>query len=134
MNCGFTINTCLHVLLLPSFCECLDPLSSPLVLQVFYYNLGHMDVLETCLSRFVGIDHLADLIQLPMSACLEAASLGMFICSLYRDMGCTSVGDLAVLKQEHLKSLGMDKQQVQYASERVLNSLCKVEQSCCGEN
>lgn len=82
-------------------------------LQVFYYNLGHMDVLETCLARFVGIEHLADLMQLPMSACLESASLGMYICSLYRDLGCTSVGDLAVLQEAHLKSLGMDKQQVQ---------------------
>lgn len=71
-----------------------------------------MDVLETCLARFFGIEHLSDLMQLPMSACLEAASLGMFICALHRDLGCSCVGDLAVLQEDHLISLGMDKQQV----------------------
>lgn len=81
-------------------------------MQVFYHNLGHLDVLETCLARFFGIEHLTDLMQLPMSACLEASSLGMYICSLYQDLGCTSVGDLAILQEAHLKSLGMDKQQV----------------------
>jgi hypothetical protein len=85
-------------------------------LQVFYHNLGHMDVFETCLSRFLGIEHLSDLMQLPMSACLEAASLGMYICPLYRELGCTSVGDLAILQESHLKDLGMDTQQVQWVA------------------
>ena len=106
------VNMVFMYTLMPPY-EYLYPLSSRLLVQVFYYNLGHMDVLETCLARFVGIEHLADLMQLPMSACLEASSLGSFICSLYRDMGCTSVGDLAVLKREHLVSVGMDEQQVQ---------------------
>jgi hypothetical protein len=71
-----------------------------------------MDVFETNLARFFGIEHMSDLMQLPMSGCLEAAGLGNFICPLYSQLACTCVGDLAVLTNDSLEAIGMDKQQV----------------------
>lgn len=104
-----------------SFKLCLQSRSPPCVslyfnqvlwIQVFYGNLGHMEVFETCMARFLGIEHDADLIQLPMGGLLESAGLGSFVRPLYRRFGCESVSALVHLKDACLEEVGMDKAQV----------------------
>eukprot|EP00892_Ulva_mutabilis_P008407 jgi/Ulvmu1/5939/UM026_0061.1 len=83
--------------------------SKPLV---FYSNLGHMEVFETCMARFLGIEHDADLIQLPMGGLLESAGLGHFIRPLRQRFGCESVTELVHLTDDCLEVVGMDKVQM----------------------
>ena len=71
-----------------------------------------MEVFETCMARFLGIEHDADLIQLPMGGLLESAGLGSFVRPLYRRFGCESVSALVHLKDDCLEEIGMDNAQV----------------------
>lgn len=81
-------------------------------MKIFYNNLGHMEVFETCMARFLGIEHDADLVQLPMGGLLETAGLGSYVRPLYVRYGCESVNELVLLTEDCLSTIGMDKAQV----------------------
>lgn len=81
-------------------------------MQIFYSNLGHMEVFETCMARFLGIEHDADLIQMPMGGLLESAGLGSFVRPLYKAFGCEGVNELVHLTDECLELVSMDRAQV----------------------
>lgn len=71
-----------------------------------------MEVFETCMARFLGIEHDADLMQLPMGGLLEAAGLGSFVRPLYVTYGCESIIELVLLTERCLGMIGMDQPQV----------------------
>lgn len=83
-------------------------------LQTFFTNMGHLDLFETTLCRFLGVEHDSDLEQLPMSSLLEAQGLGHFIRAFYTLEGhnCTTLPHLAHLTEAQLKEVGLDSHQV----------------------
>lgn len=93
-------------------------------MQTFFSNLGHMDLFEATLCRFLGVDHDTDLAQLPMAALLEQHGLASYTRQLHAQPvedahgakhSCATVLQLSKLDDGQLRDAGLDASQVRPA-------------------
>jgi hypothetical protein len=73
--------------------------------------MGHLELFEANLCRFLGIEHNSELLQLPVAPFLDSVGLGSFICGVYTLLGCSRIDHFVGLSQQDLAKLGMDNQQ-----------------------
>lgn len=85
-------------------------------LQIFPENMGHLDLFEANLCRFLRIQHAGELVQLPMAGLLDAHGLAAFLPALHAQLQCSRVDHLAGVSDEALLAIGMDAAQVRQRS------------------
>jgi hypothetical protein len=83
----------------------------PNVLQVFFENMGHLELFEANLCHFLGIEHDSELLQLPIAPFLDSVGLGSFLRSIHMQLSCSRIDHFVGVSQRDLMQLGMDNQQ-----------------------